>query len=98
MSILTVIVIFIVLLCLVPGMAKKRGRSGFGWFVLSLLFSPLLSIILLALLGDTDEKRRQKVIEEEKLRQRVAQKYVATPPPPLKDESESHERYWPKND
>lgn len=30
--------------------AGSRGRSGLGWFVLSLLLSPLLGLILVALL------------------------------------------------
>lgn len=30
--------------------ASGRGRSGFGWFLLALLISPLLAFILLVLL------------------------------------------------
>lgn len=30
--------------------ASSRGRSGFGWFVLAMLISPLLAVILLVLL------------------------------------------------
>lgn len=30
--------------------ASGRGRSGFGWFILAFLFSPLLTVILLFLL------------------------------------------------
>lgn len=30
--------------------ASNRGRSGFGWFLLSLLISPILAIILLVCL------------------------------------------------
>ena len=37
--------------------ANSRGRSGFGWFMLSALFSPLLMGILVLALGDTDEKK-----------------------------------------
>ena len=33
-------------------MAEKRGRSAFGWVILSLIFSPILACILLWLLGD----------------------------------------------
>jgi len=36
-------------------------------------------MILLAILGDTDKKRRQKFIEEEEIRQSIARKYAATP-------------------
>lgn len=31
--------------------ASSRGRSGFGWFILSLLISPLLAVILVLALG-----------------------------------------------
>ena len=33
-------------------MAEKRGRSAFGWVLLSLIFSPILACLLLWLLGD----------------------------------------------
>ena len=33
-------------------MAAKRGRSAFGWVILSLIFSPILACLLLWLLGD----------------------------------------------
>jgi len=63
------IVILVILSIVIPvKMAKKRGRSGFGWFVFCLFFSPFLAILLLAVLGETDEKRRERIIEEEKLR------------------------------
>ena len=48
--------------------ANKQGRSGFFWFFLSILLNPFFSIIILIALGDTDEKRKQKVIEDEKAR------------------------------
>lgn len=31
--------------------ASSRGRSGFGWFVLSVLISPLLALILVLVLS-----------------------------------------------
>ena len=30
--------------------ASARGRSGFGWFLLSIIISPLIAVILLALM------------------------------------------------
>jgi hypothetical protein len=40
--------------------SKARKRNGFGWFLLSLLFSPLLMVVLvLALPKDPNQKRRQ---------------------------------------
>lgn len=49
-------------------MANKRGRSTFGWFLFSLIFSPFLAMLFLFLLGETDEKRNERIINEEKLR------------------------------
>lgn len=37
--------------------ASQRGRSGFGWFVLSVLISPLIGLVLLLLLPRRDEQR-----------------------------------------
>ena len=36
--------------------ASSRGRSGFGWFLISLLISPLLSFIFLLVLQNLKEK------------------------------------------
>lgn len=36
--------------------ASSRGRSGFGWFILSLLISPLLTLILLLVMPNLAEK------------------------------------------
>lgn len=36
--------------------ASSRGRSGFGWFVLSLAISPILSLVALALTPNLAEK------------------------------------------
>lgn len=65
--------IFYLLLCVIPmSMAKKRGRSRFGWFLLSVFTSPLVGMILLAFLGETDERRRERIREEEEIRRSVA--------------------------
>lgn len=34
-------------------MASKAGRSGFGYFLLAMIISPLLCFLLLAVLGKT---------------------------------------------
>lgn len=36
--------------------ASSRGRSGFGWFFISLLISPLLGFIFLLVLQNMKEK------------------------------------------
>jgi hypothetical protein len=37
---------------LVGVLAQKRGRMGFGWFILAVMFSPLLIGLLVLVLGD----------------------------------------------
>lgn len=37
---------------LVAMLAGKRGRSGFGWFLLSAIISPLLAVLLLLVLDN----------------------------------------------
>lgn len=65
------------LFCLIPvSMAKKRGRSQFGWFVFSMLFSPILGMIFLAFLGETEEKRKERLTEEINLRLRLENHYT----------------------
>lgn len=37
---------------IVPSVAQQRGRSGFGWMLIAMLWSPLLAMIDLAALPD----------------------------------------------
>lgn len=45
-------VLFWIVLCVFVGVFAnvRRGRNGFGWFVLALFISPLLSGLLVAIL------------------------------------------------
>lgn len=65
---LIVITFLIVLLTIPVKMANRRGRSGIIWFLFSLIISPFLSMLFLFLLGETDEKREERIIQEEILR------------------------------
>ncbi|MCV2448977.1 hypothetical protein [Paracoccus sp. DMF] len=49
--------VFWLYILLPAGMAAKRGRSAFGWVLLSILFSPILACLLLWLLGDDPNQR-----------------------------------------
>lgn len=40
-----------VVILLPARMAEARGRSAFGWVLVSLIFSPVVAVILLLLLG-----------------------------------------------
>jgi hypothetical protein len=47
----TLVVIWIGLCIAVGILAARYGRSGFGWFVLSMLLSPLLGVAFVLALG-----------------------------------------------
>lgn len=49
---------FLLCVCVAYG-AENRNRSGLGWFVLSLIFSPIITGMFLIILGiakDTNNK------------------------------------------
>jgi len=67
--------IFWLLLCIIPcAIANNQGRSGFGWFILGALISPFLSIIILLCIGETEEKRKEKIAKEEFWRMEIQRK------------------------
>lgn len=64
-----IILLIVTMLFAIPvKMANKRGRSGFLWFLFSLITSPFVSMLFIYLLGETEEKRQERIIEDEKLR------------------------------
>ena len=53
------------LYCFLPiSMAKKRGRSVLGSLLLFWFTSPIIGIIILLILGDSNEKIRQDIMNE----------------------------------
>ena len=48
-------IILLILAVLVGYAASKKGRSGIGWFLLSVLISPIISIIVLYTAGENKE-------------------------------------------
>lgn len=50
------IVVWIVFSAATWAFASRRGRSGFLWFLLSLVISPLLALLLLLILRDLKEE------------------------------------------
>ncbi|MBR4217553.1 MAG: hypothetical protein IKR71_00720 [Bacteroidales bacterium] len=51
--------------------AKKRGRSTWLWFFISIFISIILALLLLLVLGETDEKRKERIAEEERIRKDI---------------------------
>lgn len=45
-------------------MAKKRGRSALGWVLLFWFLSPIWGVILLLIVGDSQEKISREIIEQ----------------------------------
>jgi len=46
------IILWVVFAFVVAAGARNRGRSGFGWFILSIIISPILSGLALVFLGN----------------------------------------------
>lgn len=66
------VIILFLLFALIPGIiASKKGRSFIGWYIFSILLSPLIGLIVILCLGESDEKRKERIIEEEKIRNSV---------------------------
>ena len=67
-----------VLAIVVGAIAKTRGRSGFGFFLLALVMSPLVAFaILLALSNKSDEARQENLRREEHERHMESIKILA---------------------
>ena len=45
-------------------MARTRGRSALGWVLLTCVLSPIWTIILLLILGDSPEKITRDVVKQ----------------------------------
>lgn len=93
---------WLVLAIVVAIVAAARGRSGFGWFFIALLISPIISFIVLALLGRTAEPaspepfrrmRRCPFCAEDILAEAVRCKHCGSdiPPPPPRDKETDEE-------
>ena len=44
-------------------MARKRGRSALGWVLLTWILSPIWTVILLLIVGDSNEKVARDVAD-----------------------------------
>ena len=45
-------------------MARKRGRNALGWVLLFWFLSPIWGVILLLIVGDSQEKISREIIEQ----------------------------------
>jgi len=71
MELIPILFIWLIGTILVGVIADKKGRSVLGWVVLSLFISPLIAIIIVAIIGESNENRMKRIIEEEKIREAI---------------------------
>ena len=86
-------------LVLVARMARKRGRHAFPWVLLALFTSPITPAILLLCLGETEQHRKERIIEEERLRLTIRMQLYGNdykPRTPSREEREREERFMPR--
>jgi len=62
--ILVVMILYMIYFKIPYNMATNRGRNAALWILLCFVFSPLLVYIILAIIGDSDEKKREELIRE----------------------------------
>ena len=73
------IFVFLWLLAYIPLMIElyrlsvRYGRSeqAIGWVICSLLFSPILMIIVVRCIGETEETRKERLVADELLKIRI---------------------------
>ena len=70
------LVVYVALCFCVMNTARRLGRNDVGWFILSFFFTPYFGAIMVACLGETDKKRRERIIEDEELRQNISSRNV----------------------
>jgi hypothetical protein len=58
------IVVWLILCFVIGNGAKSRGRSFGNYFALSLFLSPILGMIVLLILGETEEFRNERAIQQ----------------------------------
>lgn len=92
---LTVIIVWLALWILTMTLASKRGRSGFGWALLALLISPLLTCIILLCIGETQKCRFERIEAEERYRNQIARRYAQPAAEPPRQPMD-YDRYKPQ--
>lgn len=66
MGFIMLLFVLYLLFCIIPAqMAETRGRSVIGWFFLSILITPFYTSFVIFFLGETDEKRKERIFQEE---------------------------------
>ena len=69
--IVAIIVSYFLALWAVYKMAETRGRNALGWVILAFLTTPLIGMLLLACLGETEEQEEWRIYQEELIREKA---------------------------
>lgn len=69
------IFLYIYLAILVGNYANKNGHNGILYFLISILATPLIGYIVVALLGETNECREERIRRETAIRIEEEMKY-----------------------
>ena len=78
-------------------MARQRGRSQFGWLLAAIFLPlPLFSGFCLFLLGDTDKRRAERLLEEQRyLRKHLSKDDENRIAKKLLEKEDNHSKYYP---
>jgi fumarate reductase subunit C len=60
-----VLTLIVVSLVVIHEMSETRGRNSLGWIILSFIINPLIVMFCLLCLGETEQKRRERLLKDE---------------------------------
>ena len=71
--IIVVVLVYIPLMIGLHRLAVRYGRSNeaVGWLIVSLFVSPILMIVVVWCIGETEEKREERLVADELLKMRI---------------------------
>ena len=64
-------IIYLIFCFVIASGAQNRGRSYGGYFALSFFLSPLIAIIILLVLGETDENKKARIVQQISLNENI---------------------------
>lgn len=73
MTEMSLVVIFALYLVIPYVASNSYNRSFIGWFLLTLIFTPILSFIFLALAGEREDYNKRVTEEIRKLREAISE-------------------------
>jgi len=62
---------WIILSFIMVFLAKSKGRSGFAWFFISILISPIIAFFILLAVGDSDDKKFEDLQNQKEMLEEI---------------------------